>query len=951
MKGWVWGVGSRAWSDGSAIISGLMKSVVALYTLRLTLCALRPTSKNALQINKTLTNTMRMKLIKKIILASIFLISLVCHVMAQREQLLVGTRPISMGEAFVAVADDGSAIHWNPAGLARMERIQASFAFSDLFGIGIKSYYANFLSRFYFIPPLTDYLSFGIDWLGIQNGDEELDYHQNQVNLALAFKPPKNLPIIKDLSLGLNAKYIEMGTVYGDIPVLDADGWGWDFGVLYHLEKTPFIPGSVSLGMMVHDVNGTRGSHDTGVKETILPQNIRWGFCYRPFEELRNKKIPLSDPVFAIDFDDRLHLGFELWLWNSLAFRAGIQKDFYTQEKISLSFGLGFKTNLKNLPRANFDYALTDSPVLPNTNKQFGGSFIIKENPRLIRIEGAHIHNVFASLYLHYGKLDASIGFIKLKNVSDDTLKAWISLKGARYMDCPKPDTIIIAPETSIDFPLRAIFNSGIFYAPEGRLTGEVDVVYQYNGNKFLSNTAVEFHSFSKNYLTWDDPGKAAAFVTYDDRRIHNFVDQALTIQPSPGKASWLSKYKLFDSLILFNALKAYGITYRLDPVTPFPSLADTLHGALYRLDKIQYPAELLSRDERYGDCDDIAVLYASLLQNAGLATALVSVPGHIFMMFDTGINQSRVLSLPIPPELFFQWKGNLWIPIETTMISTASFIQAWKTGTGLMNRARDQNSLEIIEVAENQQKYPPVSPELLQISNEFRPIIPNFASALNQDIDEIDDLKIQYLQALENRLSGQLTQAEKIEQLNHYGIVLGQNGEIKQAKVQFNEILNMDSAFVSAWNNLGNIEFMEGNFLEAESLYIHALHITQFSSGINLNLAILYQMMINSFPQDSIYYQQKSDTVIKRTVQLLEGKVENAFSILGLEYKGVGGKAYSLVEDFKIQLEWIKSFLDACFKQYQQQQDIKFKVIDFYDVKSKGITGVNRGVFLFWSD
>ena len=68
-------------------------------------------------------------------------------------------------------------------------------------------------------------------------------------------------------------------------------------------------------------------------------------------------------------------------------------------------------------------------------------------------------------------------------------------------------------------------------------------------------------------------------------------------------------------------------------------------------------------------------------------------------------------------------------------MISTASFIQAWKTGTGLMNRARDQNSLEIIEVAENQQKYPPVSPELLQISNEFRPIIPNFASALDQDI------------------------------------------------------------------------------------------------------------------------------------------------------------------------------------------------------------------------
>ena len=160
-----------------------------------------------------------------------------------------------------------------------------------------------------------------------------------------------------------------------------------------------------------------------------------------------------------------------------------------------------------------------------------------------------------------------------------------------------------------------------------------------------------------------------------------------------------------------------------------------------------------------------------------------------------------------------------------------------------------------------------------------------------------------------------------------------------------------MDSTFVSSWNNLGNIEFMEGNFAKAESLYTQATYINPFSSGINLNLAILYQMMINSFPQDSIYYQQKSDTVIKRAAQLLEGKVENAFSILGLEYKGVGGKAYSLVEDVKQQLEWIKSFLADCFKQYRQKQDIKFKIIDFYDVKSKGVTNVDRGEFLFWGD
>lgn len=892
----------------------------------------------------------KLKLIKKLLLTSLFILSIACYVMAQRDQLLVGARPISMGETFVAIADDGNAIHWNPAGLARMERIQASFAFSDLFGIGIKSYYANFLSRLYFVPPLTDYLSFGFDWLAIQNSDKEINYHQNQLNLALAFKPPSNVPFIRNLSLGLNAKYFEMGTVYENINELDADGWGWDFGILYHVEKSPVIPGKINFGVMVHDATGTEAIHNTGVKETILPQNIRWGICYRPFEDFSNKKIPISDPIFACDVDDRIHFGLEFWLWKTLALRAGIQKDLHTDEKISLSFGLGFKANLSDLPQAQIDYALTDSPTLPNTNKQLAGSFIIKENPRLIRVEGAHIQNVFASLYLHYGKPGANIGYVKLKNVSDDTLKTWISLKEARFMESPQPDTIMIAPDTPIDFPLRAIFKSEIFNAPEGRLTGEVNIIYQYKKNEYLTKTIIDFKSYEKNCLTWDDPGKAAAFVTYDDPLIRNFVDRALKIQPSSEQARWFRKYNMANALILFDALKAYGVAYRADPVTPFPSLADTLHGALYRLDKIQYPAELLSRDERLGDCDDLSVLYASLLQNAGLATALVSVPGHIFMMFNTGIHESRILSLPVPAELFFKWHGNLWIAIETTMISTASFIQAWQTAASSMNRTHDQKNLEIIEVAENQQEFPPVSASLVQISKEFKVVIPNFVATLDQDLDDLDDLKSNYLQALENIIASKITRAENIESRNQYGIVLGQNGEVKQAKVQFNEILNIDSTFVPALNNLGNIEFIDGNFTRAESLYTQALDINPFSSSINLNLAILYQLMIHNYPQDSILYQQKANNSIKKAAQLLEGKAENAISALGIGSDGIGGKATSLTENVKIQLDMVKSYLDICFKKYQQKQDINNIFIEFYDVKGLGETDANRGEFLFWS-
>jgi len=886
------------------------------------------------------------------LLVAIFLVLLIISkVNSQpREQVFAGARPLALGETFVAIADDGNAICWNPAGLAHMERIQASFAYSDLFGIGINNYYTSFLSRLYFIPPLTDYLSFGMDWLGIQNSDEEINFHRNQFNFALAFKPPKHLPIVKNFSLGFNAKYIEIGTQYEETTELDADGWGWDVGILYHLNELPYIPGNLNLGMMIHDATGTPVIHHTGVKETILPQNIRLGFSYRPFEDLPDNKIPVSDPIIAVDVDDRIHLGLEFWLWRNVALRAGLQKDLHTDEKMILSFGLGFKTKWADLPETNVDYAFTDSPFLPNSNKQFGGSIIIRENPRLIRIEGAHIRNVFASLYLHYGRPGASIGLVKLRNVSDDTLKTWVSFQESRYMESQKADTVIIAPDKPIDFPLRAVFKPDIFHAPEGRLTGEIKVNYTYKNNEYASTAAIDFKLYSKNYLTWDDPGKATAFVTYDHPLIQTFVDQALRAKLSSEKAGWFQKYNMADALVLFNALKTYGVTYRLDPVTPFPSLADTLHGALYRLDKIQYPAEFLSIKERFGDCDDFSVLYASLLQNAGLATALVSIPGHVLMMFDTGIHESRILSLPVSSELFFKWNHTLWIPIETTMIPTASFIEAWKMAASFISEAKNQNNLEICEVAVNQKKYPPVSSVLLQISDKLKLTIPNFTSTLKQDLSALDNLKAQYFETLEDMVSGKLIKAEKIKIQNRYGTILGQNGETKRAKVQFNEILTRDSTFVPAWNNLGNIEFMQGNLINAESLYTKTLKLNPFNRGTCLNLAILYKMMIDRAIPDTVYYQQKYDLTMKQVVQLCEGKVENALSTLGLEEQEMGGKTNSLVKSVKTKLEKVKTFLDISFKQYLQQPKIKGAVLMFHDVKSIGQIDKDRGEFLFWS-
>jgi len=44
-----------------------------------------------------------------------------------------GARPIAMGDAFTAIADDMNALVWNPAGLASMRRPEAAFMHAELF--------------------------------------------------------------------------------------------------------------------------------------------------------------------------------------------------------------------------------------------------------------------------------------------------------------------------------------------------------------------------------------------------------------------------------------------------------------------------------------------------------------------------------------------------------------------------------------------------------------------------------------------------------------------------------------------------------------------------------------------------------------------------------------------------------------------------------------------------
>ena len=73
----------------------------------------------------------------KLVLAISILVSLIN---AQGfDQLFVGARPLSMGGAFVALADDGNVVTWNPAGLPRLRRTEFTLTYTNLYNLELIS--------------------------------------------------------------------------------------------------------------------------------------------------------------------------------------------------------------------------------------------------------------------------------------------------------------------------------------------------------------------------------------------------------------------------------------------------------------------------------------------------------------------------------------------------------------------------------------------------------------------------------------------------------------------------------------------------------------------------------------------------------------------------------------------------------------------------------------------
>jgi len=249
------------------------------------------------------------------------------------DDISVNARTAGIGDAFTGQADDISAVFYNPAGLAQMEKVNYCLSFRDFYNKGLL--YQNFLSVL--VP--GEFLNAAFSLHRLCTDTEIMNYIEDTYIVSLSGTPR----LLKHFYLGINLKIFR---VYSEI---DASGYGVDMGFLYRLRE------NLSVGALLKDVNNPKLFWESSAEDKIQKET-KFGLSFAPFQN-----IYLSIDSEKYENRRKLNLGSEIWMLNKkFGLRGGIGL-FEGLRK--MSFGTTFV--LGNL---YLDYALVKDKNLGFTN-------------------------------------------------------------------------------------------------------------------------------------------------------------------------------------------------------------------------------------------------------------------------------------------------------------------------------------------------------------------------------------------------------------------------------------------------------------------------------------------------------------------------------------------------------------------------------------------------------
>ena len=258
----------------------------------------------------------------------------------------VGARALGMGGAFVALADDPTAIYWNPAGLVHVKFRELSSMYTNQFGLGV---HYSFLA---YSQPWGKQRAWAAGLVTLLLGDipvTALEEYGRPVVIRYTASAETALMVAYAqmffrTSLGVTLKGIRQ-TLAGATSL----GMGIDIGA--RLDLFPKLP----IGMVLR----TGFVHWSTGERSVFPGQMVLGMVYRPFPRLALA----LDAGLQAGRRVEVHTGVEYLIFPQLGLRLGLDRG-----RLTLGTGVA-------VMRFKFDYAITFHALGISHRLSFGTRF------------------------------------------------------------------------------------------------------------------------------------------------------------------------------------------------------------------------------------------------------------------------------------------------------------------------------------------------------------------------------------------------------------------------------------------------------------------------------------------------------------------------------------------------------------------------------------------------
>jgi hypothetical protein len=471
----------------------------------------------------------------------------------------------------------------------------------------------------------------------------------------------------------------------------------------------------------------------------------------------------------------------------------------------SFSLGLG----------GSFRYNFTPSgPIYEGIGVNVGVRFHLgaASGSGILKIE-PDIAPIFPLFYSYYDKNEA--GTLKIRNTGSAAVQnVKVSFQVKQFMDQAKVawQGSELARGQEVTAKVYALFTDRIFQVTEEtKVAGEILVTYSYLGKETETSYPVSVTVRNRNAMTWNDTNRAAAFVTTNDPWLRSFTARAVPDARSKGRQAVNANFRA--AMSLFGAMNLYGIAYLPDPVTYASKVAKG-----DAVDYLQFPAQTL--EVKAGDCDDLSILYTALLESAGIETAFLTIPGHIYMAFNLDMDPKQATATFGSTSDLIVKDGKTWVPVEITMVRDG-FVKAWQFGAQEWRNASGANNAALYPLRAAWSTYTPANTGDIIKSAITPPDSSKIFDAFAKELDALYSLS--FTPRIKTLQDGLKTSKNDPKLLNSLGVLFARFGMYDDARAQFAAIVSK-AEVPSALINLGNIEYLAGNNDKAFDYFKRAL-------------------------------------------------------------------------------------------------------------------------------